>query len=94
MALWHPSRMWTYDDYLSAVVVRQRNHTHERRGEAYFNALVLIRPEIAGRLQGSECDPLYHDSRIPAFKRKVEELWTRELHPAEKLTESKNGESD
>lgn len=94
MAIWHPSEMWTYDDYLTAVAVRGRNHPHERSGQVHFKALLLIRPELAGQIVGTSCDPSYSDSNLPAFREKVRAIWTRELHPAEILTEKRDVEPD
>lgn len=41
-----------------------------RRGQHAYNMLYDIRPDLARRINGTEFDPFYMDSKLPAF-----ELW-------------------
>ncbi len=45
-----------------------------RSGQQAFNDLYLSDPAIANLIRGSEFDPFYDDTRLPAFRRRVEEL--------------------
>lgn len=40
-----------------------------RYGQALFNDLYRVAPEIADRIRGGEDDPFYEDRRVPAFLR-------------------------
>lgn len=42
-----------------------------RKGQALFNKLDEINPELADSLRGSVVDPFYRDERIPAFLSEV-----------------------
>jgi hypothetical protein len=44
---------------------------HIRAGQAAFNALLKLRPEIAERIRGGPLDPFHHDERIGAFLAEV-----------------------
>ena len=39
----------------------------ERAGQAAFNALAVVEPEIADLARGREFDPYYTDERLPEF---------------------------
>jgi hypothetical protein len=52
------------------------NRTHLRMGQAYFNALFMLRPNIAKEISGTDYDPFYQDDKLPVFLTKVEELLT------------------
>lgn len=38
-----------------------------RKGQAYFNALYEIYPEVADLIRGTDADPFYTDNRLAAF---------------------------
>jgi hypothetical protein len=47
-----------------------RNHVtflDNRIGQAYFNALYKIRPDIANAISATENDPYYVNDRLPLF---------------------------
>lgn len=46
----------------------------QRKGQAYFNYLDSVRPDIAGEIRGTEADPFYVATNLPAFCEKVAEL--------------------
>lgn len=46
----------------------------QRAGQQEFNDLHARHPEIANKIRGTLDDPFYNDSKIPAFRLKVEEL--------------------
>lgn len=44
-----------------------------RRGQAFFDVLSELEPELAERLTGTADDPFYDDSKLPAFLLRVAE---------------------
>jgi hypothetical protein len=53
------------------VVNTATNMMHEhptwRTGQAYFNALYTLYPEVADAVRATDADPFYQDSRLDAF---------------------------
>lgn len=45
-----------------------------RAGQAAFNVLGLVRPDLAERVRGTELDPFYRDDRLDAFFVWLEEV--------------------
>lgn len=54
----------------------RRPNPEIRRGQAAFNRLAELRPDIAERIRGTEADPFGDDQRMRAFYRKVIKLHT------------------
>lgn len=54
----------TYTGFVSTFY--SRVYPHQRKGQALFNYLFLVRPDLANAIQGSDLDPFYSDERIPA----------------------------
>jgi hypothetical protein len=46
----------------------------ERRGQAYFNTLATINPELADQIAAGGDDPFYDDARLPHFLARIAEL--------------------
>ena len=44
-----------------------------RKGQAYFNYLYQLHPDVADEIRGTEFDPFYNDSRIEKFLNKISE---------------------
>ena len=44
-----------------------------RKGQAYFNYLYQLHPDVADEIRGTEYDPFYNDSRIEKFLNKISE---------------------
>lgn len=60
--------MKEFMEYLKAVFTYMaRHHGRYRSGQAYFNVLSDMRPDLAERFTGKEFDPYYDDTKIPAF---------------------------
>lgn len=49
--------------------------TGERKGQAAFNLLHEIRPELANMIRGTDADPFYTHENWKAFIRRIEFLW-------------------
>lgn len=60
----------------------------ERYGQAMFNHLSIVRPDLAGKIRGTECDPFFiPDTTHPNWQRFVqfiESNWYSEVSPSEK----------
>ena len=50
----------------------------QRIGQATFNAVYDVDPEIANQLRGTDKDCFYFDSRIDAFMKVVYERWEKQ----------------
>ena len=44
-----------------------------RKGQAYFNYLYQLHPDVADEIRGTEYDPFYLNSRIEKFLNKISE---------------------
>jgi len=42
------------------------NHKNWRKGQALFNAIYCIRPEIANEIRATDIDPFHNDNKIDA----------------------------
>ena len=63
------------DAFAAQLRRRRRECPAERRGQRYFNALSLVRPDLAGQVVGTALDPFYLDDRLPEFMRFVDDNW-------------------
>ena len=43
----------------------------QRKGQAAFNALHTLDPDLANMVRGTRFDPFYRDERVPDFLREV-----------------------
>lgn len=64
----------TYGEYLDAVIARDKN-TSERTGQAAFNSLYEVRPELADEVRGTSLDPFYDNGKLSGFLAWVESEW-------------------
>ena len=64
----------TYSDYICASA-HYFQENEERMGQSYFNALTVLRPDIAEQIRGTECDAFYDNDLLPAMLAKVYKLW-------------------
>lgn len=63
------------DAFEAELLRRKIECPAERRGQRYFNALVLVRPDLAGQIVGTALDPFYLDDRLPECVRFVDDNW-------------------
>lgn len=47
----------------------------ERKGQAFFNELLVVRPDLADKVRGTPLDPFYQDSRLEEFLLFVARNW-------------------
>ena len=64
--------------YLQSAALRTREVSTERVGQAYFNALHELAPQIAEQIQATSLDPFHDDARLGAFLAKVDQLFRGE----------------
>ena len=63
---------WTQSDFVRCWNERVSDPKRdERKGQAAFNALHELDPELADMVRGSKVDPFYKDDRLPEFLREV-----------------------
>lgn len=67
-----------FSEYAAAVRAAVKVHPEWRRGQAYFNTLVEVRPDIAEKVRGTVVDCFYQDRLIPGFLNVVAGLWDNE----------------
>lgn len=61
-----------FQEYLGAVSSAAVDNPTWREGQAYFNVLNRMYPDIADRIRGTVIDPFHADSIIPEFLEAVE----------------------
>ncbi len=64
---------FTYEDWCKALSLCKPGFI--RKGQAHFNLLYNLNPELAQEVTDTEVDPFYDDTRLPAFYKWVEENW-------------------
>lgn len=57
----------TFDEYLLETWASQRANPQYRAGQAYFNTLYHVRPDISERIRGGPLDPFHRNERITDF---------------------------
>lgn len=63
-----------YEKFADAYVYHTCSHV-QRKGQATFNAVFDVDPEIANQLRGTDKDCFYFDAHIDAFMKVVYERW-------------------
>lgn len=64
----------SFSDYICASA-QYYQENDERMGQSYFNALSVIRPDIAEKIQGTNCDAFYDNDLLPAMLAEVYKRW-------------------
>ena len=63
---------WTQADFVKKWNERLTDYDlDERKGQAAFNALHELDPDLANALRGSKHDPFFQDERLPEFLKEV-----------------------
>jgi len=57
----------TWGEFCEAAEAAYRNNPEWRRGQAWFNTLYTLHPEVAEQFRGAPDDPFYQDSKLDAF---------------------------
>lgn len=64
-----------YEEYLSRALSRRALNPTERLGQAYFNVLDDVRPDLADQIRATQLDPFYNDGLFRAFLEWVQANW-------------------
>jgi hypothetical protein len=70
------AKMMTLNEALDAMEGYFRRHPTQRCGQAYFNGLHEVAPEIADAIRGTADDPFYDNKRFDRFINRVADLCT------------------
>lgn len=65
----------TFDTYWDGVTAAKFNYPSWRAGQAAFNVLYEMRPDLSGQIRAAALDPFHDDSKLPAFYAWVKEHW-------------------
>lgn len=66
----------TLGDYIVKAENRYRGlKGGERRGQAYYNVLEAVRPDLANKVVGTDADPFYSDNCLPLFFEVINREW-------------------
>jgi hypothetical protein len=57
----------TFAELVDHMARYRAAHPEQRMGQAYFNALHEVDPDIANSARGSAIDPFYNDAVMPEF---------------------------
>lgn len=57
----------TYEELILHAVRYHAEHPEQRIGQACFNAVHEVEPEVANLVRGTTLDPFYRDERLPEF---------------------------
>jgi hypothetical protein len=61
--------MTAYISFLAELVAYQSAHPEQRAGQAHFNVLHRLHPELANEIRGDRMlDPFHVDERVQAFR--------------------------
>lgn len=67
-----------YTLFCTAFVQAMTDHPHWRRGQALFNTLNEVHPDLAEALRCSTANPFYDDERAPHAMAWIAENWPQE----------------
>lgn len=62
-----------YSEYLEHADLYYHSEPLQRIGQAYYNALSELHPELAGEINSTDLDPFFNDGRLDEFLKAVEE---------------------
>lgn len=65
----------TYEEYTAEVAAKLSEYPYWRRGQAAFNVLYRVRPDLGETIHTGKLDPFHRDDRLPEFYEWVEENW-------------------
>ena len=65
------SQMTTYLDHVSKYLGYS---TNERIGQAHFNVLYKLHPELANQIRATDKDPFYKDERLADFMEEISDF--------------------
>ena len=73
----HIDKNINYDKFLQLVEKYQKSVKDWRYGQAYFNILSSVRPELAELIRGSMYDPFHKDEVSDQIHTYIKSKWAR-----------------
>lgn len=73
----HIDKNIDYDKFLQLVEKYQKSVKDWRYGQAYFNILSSVRPELAELIRGSMYDPFHKDEVSDQIHTYIKSKWAR-----------------
>ncbi len=64
-----------FDEFLTIADDYHRQHPEQRAGQAFFNALDAVRPDIADDIRATRLDPFHHDHVTAEVYQFVQGQW-------------------
>lgn len=65
----------TFQEFIHAVQLYRMKYTQQRVGQAFFNVLYEVRPDISEQVRATTLDPFYRNDRVAPFLRFVKANW-------------------
>ncbi len=65
----------TFDEWLLHAAVYWQKNNQQRKGQAHFNTLYDIRPDLGQEIAGTHADPFHDDRRMTLFLDTVRAMW-------------------
>lgn len=65
----------TYEQYVGACFTHRQSFPTQRAGQAAFNVLHALRPDLSEQVRATDLDPFYQDDRLADFFEFVEKEW-------------------
>lgn len=69
--------MTGFDDFLPAAAERYLARSDWRWGQAVFNVLYEMRPDLSEQIRGTDLDPFYRDDRVREALRWIRSNWVQ-----------------
>lgn len=70
-----PSNGLTYSGYLHLVEIVRKKNPSWRKGQAFFNVLADVRPDLSETIRGTDIDPFHRDCKLAEFLFTVSQEW-------------------
>ncbi len=65
----------TYSEYVVAAAKYYQENSEERMGQAYFNVLCVIRPDISEKIRGTNKSAFYNNKKLAEMLDEVYKQW-------------------
>lgn len=79
----------SYEDYIRTVIAACTANPSWRYGQAYFNTLCDVAPELAEEIRGRDLDPFHRDEVLPSFLVWLQLVWPHPIPTSP--TDQENG---
>lgn len=66
-----PRSALDYEGFCRLLEMYRSGHPEQRDGQAAYNYLQYVRPDLAGQIAGTDIDPFYDNGKLGEFHRKL-----------------------